>query len=396
MLTESDRRFAAEALNLARSGWGRASPNPMVGAIVVRDGRVVGRGYHAEYGGPHAESAALDVAGDAGRGSTLYCSLEPCCYQAPEKHQPPCTGRIIAAGVSRVVINQIDPNPRVSGRGVKILRSAGIDVDLLGDQEPAWVLNDAFNTAVTLRRPFVHLKMAQSLDGRIATAGGESRWITGETARSRGHVLRRGRDAVLIGVGTANADDPSLTVRLAAEGGNPLPVVVDPSLRISLHSFLVTHRASELILLADAEASCVRRSRLEAQGVRVRVAQRGDDGLPVLTILNSLWKEGIRSVLVEGGSRVHGYFLRSGLFDRVSLFVSPRFIGAAGTPTVDCLNVETLSDAIGLERVSLDSAGEDVVVDGYRRGWLAETQSATQLETQMVETQEAARVHRIS
>jgi diaminohydroxyphosphoribosylaminopyrimidine deaminase / 5-amino-6-(5-phosphoribosylamino)uracil reductase len=403
MLTDRDREYAREVVSLAKSGWGGAAPNPMVGAVVVRDGRVVGRGFHAEYGGPHAESAALDAAGDAGRGATLFCSLEPCCYRAPEKHQPPCTERIIAAGVSRVVVNQIDPNPRVSGRGIEILRDAGIDVELIENDDSAWRLNDAFNTAVTLGRPFVHLKMAQSLDGRIATAAGESMWITGEAAREEAHRLRQGRDAVLVGVGTANADNPKLTVRLPGRRGiglgpgpgpsggrQPVPVVIDPTLRIDLASHLATDRAAELVVVADTRAPEEKRRNLEARGVRVLSIPRGDDGIPVGALLEGLWELGIRSVLVEGGSRVHGYFLRSGIFDRVTLFVSPRFLGAAGTPTTDSLDVEELDQAPPLEQVSVTPLGEDMMVDGYRAGWLEETRQETEQRAK-----EVRHVHRV-
>ncbi len=400
MLTNKDRGYAREVISLARNGWGGAAPNPMVGALVVRDGRVVGRGFHAEYGGPHAESVALDDAGDAGRGATLFCSLEPCCYRAPEKHQPPCTDRIIAAGVSRVVINQIDPNPRVSGRGIEILREAGIEVELIENDDSAWRLNDAFNTAVTLGRPFVHLKMAQSLDGRIATASGESMWITGEAARAEAHRLRQGRDAVLVGVGTVWADNPRLNVRLpghpgpapgAAAGRQPAPVVVDPTLRMDPASRLATERAEELIVVADTRAPEEKRRKLEARGIRVLSIPRGDDGIPVEALLDGLWELGIRSILVEGGSRVHGYFLRSGMYDRVTLFVSPRFLGASGTPTTDSLDIEELVHAPPLEQVSVAHLEEDIVVDGYRAGWLEGTRRKAEPRAK-----EVHHVHRVS
>ncbi|MFP4430472.1 MAG: bifunctional diaminohydroxyphosphoribosylaminopyrimidine deaminase/5-amino-6-(5-phosphoribosylamino)uracil reductase RibD [Spirochaetaceae bacterium] len=399
MLTDRDREYARDVVGLAHGGWGGAAPNPMVGAVVVRDGRVVGRGFHAEYGGPHAESVALDDAGDAGRGATLFCSLEPCCYRAPEKHQPPCTDRIIAAGVSRVVINQIDPNPRVSGRGIEMLREAGIDVELIENDDSAWRLNDAFNTAVTLGRPFVHLKMAQSLDGRTATAGGESMWITGEAARAEAHRLRQGRDAVLLGVGTVKADNPRLDVRLPARPGatpasaggrQPLPVVIDPTLRMDLASRLSTERAEELVVVADTRAPEEKRRKLEARGIRVLTIPRGDDGIPVEALLGGLWKLEIRSVLVEGGSRVHGYFLRSGIFDRVTVFVSPRFLGASGLATVDCLDIAILDQAPPLEQVSVAPLGEDIVVDGYRAGWLEETRRKTEQRAK-----EVHHVHRV-
>lgn len=397
MLTDTDREYAREVVSLAHRGWGGTAPNPMVGAVVVRGSRVVGRGFHAEYGGPHAESVALDAAGAQSRGATLFCNLEPCCYRSPEKHQPPCTDRIIAAGVSRVVINQIDPNPRVIGRGIEILREAGIEVELIERDETAWRLNDAFNTAVTLGRPFVHLKMAQSLDGRIATATGESMWITGKAARKEAHHLRLGRDAVLVGVGTVNADDPRLTVRLPERPNpgpsalrQPVPVVIDPMLRMDPRSHLATERAEELVVVADPRAPDKTRRRLEDRGSRVLTISRGEDGIPVAALLGGLWKLGVRSVLVEGGSRVHGYFLRSGIYDRITLFVSPRFLGASGLATTDSLDIEELDQAPPLEQVSVAPLGEDIMVDGYRAGWLEETRRKTEQRAK-----EVLHVHRV-
>ena len=379
---DEDVFFIEQTLELAAKGWGGVRPNPMVGAVVVRSGSVVSTGYHRVYRGPHAEGIALDLAGHLSKGATLYCSLEPCCYRAPEKHQPPCTERIISAGISRVVICQIDPNPKVSGRGIAALRAAGISVDIVGDQAAAWRLNDAFNTAATLQRPFVHLKMAQSIDGRIATAAGESRWITGPESRCEAHRLRAGRDAVLVGVGTANADDPRLTVRLHDRNGDsvgntsdrqPVPVVIDPALRINPRSYLTTNRPREVVIVAAKSASAARRKELEGRGVRILEAARGDDGIPVDQLLALLWSLGIRSVLVEGGARVHGYFLRSGIYDRVTVFVAPRFIGASGIAAVDSLDIYELSESLNLEHVSSRLLGADLMVEGYRPGWLAET-----------------------
>lgn len=210
--------FLAETIPLAELGRGSVAPNPMVGALVVRDGCVIGTGYHHRYGGRHAEAVALDNAGEAAHGATLYCNLEPCSFTADDKHQPPCTRRIIEAGVDTVVIGQLDPNPRVRGDGVRRLEAAGISVIVERNDHPFRRFNDVFNTVMTERRPFVHLKTAMSLDGRIATADGTSKWITDEAARREVHALRAERDAVLVGVGTVLADDPLLTVRGAGDG----------------------------------------------------------------------------------------------------------------------------------------------------------------------------------
>ena len=218
MLQKDDRHMLARALDLAARGGAAVAPNPRVGAVITRDDEIVAEGYHAAYGGPHAEAVALERAGSRARGTTLYCNLEPCSYSAPDKHNGACTDLIIAAGVARVVVGQLDPNPRVRGGGVAALRAAGVEVDTPDDFDDVWYENAAFNTTAALARPFVTLKLAQSLDGKIATATGDSKWITDEEARAEVHALRARHDAVLVGVGTAVADDPRLTVR-----GRPEP-----------------------------------------------------------------------------------------------------------------------------------------------------------------------------
>ncbi|MDA3951531.1 MAG: bifunctional diaminohydroxyphosphoribosylaminopyrimidine deaminase/5-amino-6-(5-phosphoribosylamino)uracil reductase RibD, partial [Spirochaeta sp.] len=273
--------FLAETIPLAEQGRGSVAPNPMVGALVVKDGSVIATGYHHRYGGRHAEAVALDNAAEAAQGATLYCNLEPCSFTATDKHQPPCTRRIIEAGVDTVVIGQLDPNPRVRGDGVRQLEAAGISVIVEHDDHAFRRFNDVFNTVMTERRPFVHLKTAMSLDGRIATADGTSKWITDDAARTEVHALRAERDAVLVGIGTVRADDPLLTVR-GVGADQPVPVVLDTHLRTPLDSQLVRRRGHELIVVAVEPAEHVhtgahpspdefarRREQLEAHGVTV-------------------------------------------------------------------------------------------------------------------------------
>ncbi len=240
-----DSYYLDRALKLAAGGRGKTAPNPMVGAVLVKNGLILSEAYHRLHGGLHAEAEALQAAGPFARGADLYCNLEPCSYRSPEKHQGPCTEKIIAADIRHVHIGQLDPNPKIRGRGLRALEAAGIRVSVADYQEPFWYFNDAFNTWMALSRPFVHLKCAMSLDGRIAAAGGDSRWISDQAARREAHRFRAERDAVAVGIGTVLADNPELTTRLV-DGKSPRPLVFDSSLKIPPASRLVCERGGEL------------------------------------------------------------------------------------------------------------------------------------------------------
>jgi diaminohydroxyphosphoribosylaminopyrimidine deaminase/5-amino-6-(5-phosphoribosylamino)uracil reductase len=309
-----------------------------VGAVIAREGRLIGEGWHRRYGGPHAEAAAIASARRAGEtlaGAALYCTLEPCSFTSPEKHQPPCTGLIIESGIGRVVISNLDPHPRVNGGGVRALRRAGVAVQTgllsaLGEE-----LNRDFFTFQRIGRPFIHLKIAQSLDGRIAPAGGRPGpgapfWITDEAARKIVHRMRGRCDAVLIGRGTALADDPELTVRLA-RGRNPLRVVLDSRLRLPLSAKLFRQSDPEKTIVFCAAGADKRK----AQAIRDTGASVIPlaAGLPLAAVLASLGERGVRSVLVEGGESVFSSFLREGLWDRLSVFIAPLILGD-GKPCV--------------------------------------------------------------
>ncbi len=263
-----DRSYMERALELARRGTGQASPNPLVGALVVRDGDVIAEGWHERCGAPHAEAMALGKAGDRARGATLYCTLEPCCHNTPGKRTPPCTDAIIRAGVARVVCATLDPNPLVSGGGVKKLEDAGIQVEVGVDAVEARKLNEPFFVWVRERRPFVHMKVAQTMDGRIAAASGDSQWVTGIEARTEVHRLRASCDAVLIGSGTVFSDDPSLTVR-HVEGRNPIRVILDSELRTPPEARVVTDGAAPTIIAHAARdaGAADRAAALERPGV---------------------------------------------------------------------------------------------------------------------------------
>lgn len=351
----------AAALALARRGLGRTWPNPSIGAIIVRDGSIVARGWTAPGGRPHAETQALARAGSAARGATMYVTLEPCSHHA---RTPPCADALIAAGISRVVVATQDPDPRVRGGGIAALRRAGIKVEVGLLEADAQEVNAGFFTRVALGRPLVTLKVATSLDGRIATHRGDSRWVTGSLARARAHLLRASHDAVAVGIGTAAADDPLLTVRLPGlEGRSPVRIVVDGRLRISLTSQLVIQAKSVPTWIIAAEgADDERRDVLSSCGVNVITVARehGDYPDPKLA-LAALGERGLTRVLVEGGSHLIAALLRADLVDRIVWFRAGLVIGGDGVPAAAPFGIDRLSDAPRFSRLSVESCGEDVV-----------------------------------
>ncbi|MGD1053763.1 MAG: bifunctional diaminohydroxyphosphoribosylaminopyrimidine deaminase/5-amino-6-(5-phosphoribosylamino)uracil reductase RibD [Candidatus Dormibacteria bacterium] len=360
----ADRWAMGVALELARSCDYATSPNPMVGAVVVRDGEIVGRGRTAPAGGPHAEVTALREAGGAARGATLVVSLEPCCHRG---RTPPCTEAVVAAGISRCVAALQDPNPLVSGEGLESLRRAGIEVTVGVEAEAARLLNEQYLRWVTAGLPFVTAKFAASLDGRIATASGESRWITGGGARRLGHLLRHRHDAVLVGVGTVLADDPELSARLEGRAARqPLRVVLDSRLSLPPGARVLGGGSGCLIATTDAASAPARRT-LEAAGARVVAFTPAADGrVPLDAVLRLLAEEGRISVLVEGGSRVHGAVFDGELADRVVAVIAPRIVGGdAALSAVGGRGVTRLGDALPLTDLTVERAGEDVVVSGY-------------------------------
>ena len=354
------------ALALAARGLGRTWPNPAVGCVLVRDGRVVGRGWTQPGGRPHAETEALARAGNAARGATAYVSLEPCAHTGKT---PPCADALIAAGIARVVAAVEDPDPRVSGRGLAMLRAAGIRVDVGPCAEEAAELNAGFFLRIKQGRPLVSLKLATSLDGRIATRTGDSRWITGEAARRRGHGLRAAHDAILVGTGTALADDPELTCRLPGLGErSPVRVVLDRRLRLPATAKLLAtaHAVPTWVITADA-GDPVRRQALEGMGVQVIQAPADSDGrLSLSAGLRALGDRGITRLLVEGGSTLSASLLRQDLVDRLYWFRAAAVIGGDGVAAAASLGVERLVDAKLFARIETETLGADML-ETYRR-----------------------------
>lgn len=351
----------ARAAALAYRALGRTSPNPAVGAVIVRGGRVAGEGWTRPVGGPHAEVVALRRAGARARGATLYVTLEPCAHHG---RTPPCIDAVIAAGIARVVVGVGDPNPRVRGRGFRALRAAGIDVttDVLADEVGA--VSAWFRHYIVRGRPFVMLKLAASLDGRIATARGESRWISGPAARRWVHQLRNHVDAVMVGSGTVLADDPALTCRLRG-GRDPIRIVVDGQLRTPLRARVVRQRSSAPTLIATtASAPAARRLALARAGAEVLVVPgvRGHVALPAL--FRALAARGIVSVLLEGGGELAAAALRAQVVDRALLVSAPLLLGGDGRPMLGSLEVGRLARAPHVADPIFSRLGPDLLIEG--------------------------------
>lgn len=358
---EEDHAHMRAALSLAARGLGNAWPNPAVGCVLVREGRVVGRGWTQPGGRPHAETEALRRAGEAARGATAYVTLEPCAHHG---RTPPCADALIAAGVARVVVATGDPDPRVAGRGIARLQQAGIAVETGLCEAEARALNAGFLRRVTRGLPLVTLKLATTLDGRIATAQGESRWITGEAARREVHRLRATHDAVLVGSGTVLADDPDLTCRLPGmQRVPPLRVVADARLRTPLSSRLVAGAATAPVwLLTAAGHDPARLAPYIAAGVSVlTVLRERGGGLSPLGILAALAHRGVTRVLVEGGGALAASLLRAGLVSRLVWFHAPGVMGAEGLPAVGPLGLESLAAMSRWRRLSVRPLGTDVL-----------------------------------
>lgn len=360
---ERDEMFMREALRIARNAEGRTSPNPLVGAVIVRDGSIVAEGWHRKAGTPHAEVHALRMAGDLAKGATLYVTLEPCAHVG---RTGPCAVAVRDAGIRRVVVAMSDPNPLVAGKGIQILRDAGVEVTVGVCEAEARQLNEVFLHWITTGQPFVVLKTAMTLDGKIATASGASKWITGEAARLRVHELRDRYDAILAGIGTALADDPSLTTRLPDRTGkNPVRIIVDSNARLPLTSNVVTDGQAQTIVAVTEAAPEERVAALRAHGVDVLTCGTGSH-VDLVQLMQELGRREIASVLVEGGGTVNFSLLAAGLVDKVHAFVAPKIVGGrtAKTP-VEGEGFAQLADSVQLTQLTAESVGGDVLLTGY-------------------------------
>ena len=366
MPIDKDKKHMSAALKLAVRARGMTSPNPLVGAVLVKNGRVIGRGYHKKAGLPHAEIEAFE---DARRnkkkitGSTLYVTLEPCCHTG--KRTPPCTDAVVREGVSRVVIGAQDPNPKVRGNGVRKLRRSGIEVVTGVLEEKSREINEPYTKYITTGLPFVVLKLAATLDGKIAASTGDSKWIGSEAQRKQAHMLRSRADAVLVGINTVLTDNPSLNVRLKGDHKDPVPVVLDAKLRTPPTSNLMRIH-QEPVIATVRGVSQARRKKLGSLGARVITVRKDKNGrIDLRELRRRLGELQFMSVLIEGGSAVAGQALRSGIVDKINFFYAPKIVGVDALSMIGPLKIRSIRNAIEIHNVSVKKIGSEFMVEGY-------------------------------
>ncbi|GAB6184212.1 bifunctional diaminohydroxyphosphoribosylaminopyrimidine deaminase/5-amino-6-(5-phosphoribosylamino)uracil reductase RibD [Thermodesulfovibrio hydrogeniphilus] len=358
---EIDEFFMKRALSLAKRANWKTSPNPMVGAVIVKDGRIISEGYHKKAGLPHAEAEAIIKAQESLSGATLYVTLEPCCHTG--KRTPPCTDAIIKAGISRVVIAMRDPNPKVSGRGIDILRSHGIEVTEGIFENEARKLNEFYIKYITTKTPFVILKIAMTLDGKIATPEGESKWITSEKSRHLVHQLRSRVDALLSAYGTVLKDNPRFTARIK-NGKNPTRVIIDPELKVPLDYNVYTLPPKTIAVVHESMKNNTKSKKLQEKGVEILYFST--EKVDLKWLMQELGKREITSVLIEGGSSLNSYALWSGVVDKVMVFIAPKIIGGLHSyPSVGGKLYKKISEAFELQNISLKRIGNDILIEGY-------------------------------
>jgi len=361
-MMNTDEHWMRRAIMLAERGRGRTSPNPMVGAILVKDGKAVGEGYHTKAGEPHAEIVAIQKAGEEAKGSTLYINLEPCTHYG---RTPPCTPAVVEAGVNRVVIGMEDPNPLVKGKGVESLKNRGLDVAVGILKKECQRLNEAFSKYILKKEPFVILKVASTLDGKIATREGDSKWISGEASRRFVHRLRDQVDGVLVGIGTVLKDDPLLTTRIRG-GRDPYRVILDSRLRIPKKARVLGPDPLKVIIATTELAPRERMNDLGKKGGRVLVCDSKEGRINLRCLLSKLGEMEMMSILVEGGSEVNGSFFDEGIIDKIILFLSPKLMGDSQAPGIfGGRGYQTLKEVISLDEMKAKKIGEDILIEGY-------------------------------
>lgn len=352
-----------QALDLAAQGLGRTSPNPAVGAVIVRGGRIIGEGFHRRAGLPHAEIEALSRVEGSARGATLYVNLEPCAHHG---RTPPCVEALIEAGLKRVVVGMVDPNPLVRGRGLRRLRQAGIAVETGVLKEKCERLNEDFALFIRTGRPMVSLKLAASLDGRIAAASGDARWISGATSRRLVHELRNLVDAVLVGAETVRADNPQLTCRIRG-GRDPLRVILDGRLTIDPDARVCTQRSSArtMIVTTEENHNHEKKSVLEQRGVEVLCLPGEQGRVQVLSLLQELARRGVKHLLLEGGGEAAAAALRENVVDKVWFFYGPLLLGSEGRPMIGPLGIDRVAAGLKLHTIEVHKLNRDVLMTGY-------------------------------
>lgn len=349
------------ALTNAQAMKGQTDPNPLVGSVIVNDNRIVGVGTHLKAGEPHAEIHALRMAGDLAYGGTIYVTLEPCSHQG---RTGPCAEAIVQAGIKKAVIATLDPNPVVSGSGVKILKDAGVEVVIGIREKEARQMNEVFNKFIVEKKPFLTLKAGITLDGKVATHTFDSKWITSEEARVDVHHLRNENMGIMVGINTVLEDDPALTTRIP-NGRNPVRIVLDSTLKIPLHYQLVTDKEAETWIFTSCAYDETKKKALEQAGVRVYVTN-SENTVDPHEVVERLGEEGISSVMIEGGGNIHASFLENQLIDKVVLYIAPKLVGGKDAPTfLEGTGVKLMKDAVELNDATFTPVGKDLKYIGY-------------------------------
>lgn len=360
----TDEKYMKRALELAAQAKGHTSPNPMVGAVIVKDGRIIGEGYHHKAGQPHAEVNAVQSAEESVKGATIYVTLEPCSHYGKT---PPCSDLIIRSGFNKVVVASVDPNPLVAGRGIQRIRDAGIEVEVGVCEKESVRLNEVFNYFITTQRPFVHMKYAMTLDGKIATETGQSKWISSEKSREHAHRLRGELSGIMAGIGTVLKDNPQLTCRVPGYS-NPVRIVVDSQLRIPLDSAVLTNQLeAKTIILTTRFASEEKLTALEKMGVEVIKVKASEKRIDLYEAMNVLGKKGIDSILLEGGAQLNASALEADIVNKLTVYIAPKLVGGekAVSPVIG-KGVQHMAEAYQFKDVQTYKIGEDIVIEAER------------------------------
>lgn len=368
MKNNDDIRYMKRALELAKKGMGRTSPNPMVGAVIVKNGEVIGEGYHRKAGTPHAEIHALNTAGQEARSSTIYVNLEPCSHYG---RTPPCADALVKAGISRAVIAMLDPNPQVCGKGLQILKDAGIETEVGILEKEALNLNEVFLKYIKSKMPFVSLKTAMTLDGKIASRTGDSRWISSSASRTYVHSLRNVYDGIMVGIGTVLADDPILNTRLdTGDKRDPVRIIVDGKLELPLESKIAkSSKEQKTIVFTSTISNQEKAAQLQSAGIEIIELGGDPEKLAVEKALVFLGKMGICSIMLEGGSELNAYMIEHKLLNKVYWFIAPKIIGGKNSPSpIAGQGIELMKDALCLESIDIQRIQDDILITAYT-GW---------------------------
>jgi len=359
-----DTAFMKRVLRLAGKASGMTSPNPMVGAVLVKNGKIIAEDYHRKPGAPHAEALVIGKAGEKVKGATLYVNLEPCCHT--DKRTPPCTKAIIKAGIRKVVIGMKDPNPKVSGKGIEELSKSGINVVSGILEKDSIRLNEAYAKYIMTKRPFVILKVAMTLDGKIATPEGESKWITGEKARELVHKTRGSVDAVMTAIGTVKADDPQLTARTKKVARSPIRIVIDPDFEIPIDAKLLNTPPKTVIVTKVSKSQASESKKKTLLEKNIKIVDYEGERVDLNWLMKKLGETGITSVMIEGGSSLNSHAFEDGIVDKVMFFIAPKIIGGRESfPCVGGKAFRKLPEAHQLKDVKVKRIGEDILVEGY-------------------------------